>query len=369
MKGPIKHLILGGFILSAIALFVGIILFLKPSVGNGEQILYVRFSDIGKIGVGTRVLFAGKPVGEVATLEKIENARAQPTDELGRVYFYQLTLHVDSTVEVFNTDEVSIQTSGLMGEKSIAITPKAVPKGVTPKRITHQPIYANSVDMLQNAMLDFSDLAVTMEHTFGKVTQWINDHGDSLGTTVRAVGAAMEEVEGAIHTMQTKETFSNAGAVMENLKSTTAKIDLITTDLGSGKGTLGKVLMDENLYLQTNAILGKANTLMNDVTHYGLLFHLNKQWQRMHLQRVAALNNLNTPQSFKDYFQAEVDEINSSMTRISLLIERASSLPEKQEILDSADFRRDFADLFRKGTNMMDTLRLYNQQFNAAIGE
>jgi len=67
---------------------------------------------------------------------------------LGRIYFYQLVLKIDSRVKVYDTDEISIETSGLLGEKSIAITPKPAPKGITPTLITTQPIYAESVDPL-----------------------------------------------------------------------------------------------------------------------------------------------------------------------------------------------------------------------------
>ena len=49
-------------------MIIWIIMFLKPSVGDGKQILYVRFSDVNNIPIGTRVIFAGKPVGEVVAI-------------------------------------------------------------------------------------------------------------------------------------------------------------------------------------------------------------------------------------------------------------------------------------------------------------
>ena len=137
MSNQLKNIMIGIFLIGAISVFVGIVFFLHPSVGDEKQTLYVRFSNINKINVGTRVLFAGKAVGEVTEINQIYHAReTQPSDSLGRLFFYQLTLRVDSNVKVYNTDEISIQTSGLLGEKSIAIVPKAPPKGVTPERLT-----------------------------------------------------------------------------------------------------------------------------------------------------------------------------------------------------------------------------------------
>ena len=382
MNGPIKNLLVGIFVLSAASILITVIMFLKPTVGDGKQTLFVRFSDINKLNVGTRVLFSGKPVGEVVSMEEIHDARDQPTDELGRVYFYQLTLHIDSHVKVYNTDEVSIQTSGLMGEKSIAITPKAPPKGVNPKQISNQPIYADSIDSLQNALIDFSELSTTMEEAFQSVNHWIKGHGEEVATTIHIAGTALEEIEQAIATfnqlgiasdvqkglkefnttlvqvqdamqqLDDKQAFKNTGIVIQNLKSATHAIEVAAEDLSQGKGTLGKLIVDDDLYLQLNAVMTKANSLMNDVNHYGVLFHLNKQWQRTHLQKVSQLNALDSPQSFRTYFQGEVDDINSSMTRISMLINRAENTPYRHEILDSQAFKNDFAELLLKSDEL-----------------
>lgn len=398
MTTPIKNMLVGIFILGSIALLVVVILFLKPTIGDGKQTLYVRFSNINNISVGTRVLFAGRAVGEVVALEEIHDARQQPTDELGRVYFYQLTLHIDSGVHVYNTDEISIQSSGLLGERSIAITPKAPPKGVIPQLIGSQPIYADSVDPFQNAILDFSDLAAQMEDTFKQASDWLKNHGEEVATTVRAAGAALDEMDqavalynksgllhdvqkgvrefdttlcqmhGALQQMDEKQTFSNMGDAIKNLKSATHSFDVVAEDMVQGKGTLGKLVIDNDLYLQANALMTKANNLMNDLNHYGLLFHLNKQWQRTRLQRINELNALQSPQAFRTYFQTEIDDINASMSRISMLIERAENSPEKQQIFHSHSFKTDFADLLRRVDELSDNLRLYNQQLNETPG-
>ena len=389
MNETIKNLLVGIFVVGAIGILVASIMFLKPTIGDGKQTLLVRFSDIGSINIGTRVLFAGKPVGEVVAMEEIHDPREQPTDELGRVYFYQLTLHVDSAVKVYNIDEVSIQSAGFLGEKSISITPKAPPKGITPQLISNKPIYADCVDSFQTTLLNFSELSTTMQETFRGVNSWIRNHGEEVATTIRAGGAALEEIDQtfasvnktelvkhmqqgvsgltttigqvqvAMEAMEQKQTFQNAGCLIESLKTTCA-------DIADGKGTLGRLVSDNDLYLQSNAILTKANTFMNDLNQYGILFHLNKQWQRMNLQKVSRLNALDTPQSFRRYFENEVGEINGAMTRISMLIQKAELSPERQQILQSELFKRDFAELLRRTDELSDTLKLYNQQLTEA---
>lgn len=368
MTGSMKNLLVGIFILAAIATLVAIIMFLKPTVGDGKQTLYVRFSDIGALNVGTRVSFGGRPVGEVVAMEEIPEARKQPSDSLGRVYFYQLTLHVDSSVNVYNTDEISIQRSGLMGERSISITPKTPPQGVTPRLVGEQPIYADSVDTLQNALLDFSDLSATMEDTFRKVRDWIHNYGDDVAVAIQETGGAFGSAQIALDQMQEADAFRNAGAVVESLKSASNSFDTVCSNLACGKGTAGKLIDGDDLYLQLNAVMTKANTLMNDLNHYGILFHLNKQWQRTRLKKISELNALSTPQNFQTYFQNEVDDINASMSRISMLINKAEGNPNRSTILSNPQFKRDFAELLRKADELSDNLRLYNQQLNEATG-
>lgn len=392
MNGSLKNLFVGIFVLGAITILVCTIMFLKPSVGDERQTIYVRFSDINRITVGTRVLFGGRPVGEVAAIEEIKDARSQPTDELGRVYFYQLTLKIDSKTKVFNTDEITLQTSGLLGEKSIAIIPKAPPLGVTPQLVTNQPVYADSVDPFQNALVEFSELSGSMEEAFKGLSKWITQHGESLASSIQSFGSAsssidqvatsineekvissmkksidqfgdtLSQVEKTICELEEKETFTNVAAAVKNLKNASRNFELVSQDLVEGKGTLGRLLVDEDLYLNTNAILTKVNTLINDINHYGLLFHLNKRWQRIRVQKVGLQNALHTPQSFRAYFEEEVDEISTAMGRLSMLIQQAKESCTYECVFQSEEFKRDFAQLLRQADQLSDNLRLYNQQ-------
>jgi phospholipid/cholesterol/gamma-HCH transport system substrate-binding protein len=389
-----KNMLIGAFVIAACGVIIWLILFLKPSVGNGKETLYVRFSNVNQITIGTRVLFAGKPVGEVVAIEPVPDARLKPmADVLGEIYYYQLVLKVDSSVKVYDTDEVTIQTSGLLGEKSIAIIPKVPPKGVIPKLISDgQPIYAESVDPLEHAFTEVTNLAADMRKTFQQVTCWIQKNGDDMGNAVRSFGGAMDEIEHAVNTinqeclledvkiavnqftdtfhelheaiceLKTGDVFVNAGVVMKNLKCTTHNLSIVTTDIADGRGTIGRLIKDDNFYLHINAILSKVDTLMNDINNYGLLFYLNKGWQRQRAQKITQLNALDSPQNFKHYFETEVDDINVSMTRLSMLIDKAELSPEKEQILSDERFLKDFRELLRLSEELSDNLRLYNQQ-------
>jgi phospholipid/cholesterol/gamma-HCH transport system substrate-binding protein len=89
---------------------------------------------------------------------------------------------------------------------------------------------------------------------------------------------------------------------------------------------------------------------------------LNKSWQRQRAQRITQLNALDSPQGFKRYFENEVDDINVSMSRLSLLIDRAEVSPERDAIMNNYQFLKDFRELLRLSEELSDNLKLFNQQ-------
>ena len=166
--------------------------------------------------------------------------------------------------------------------------------------------------------------------------------------------------------MNEDQVFDHLGTTVANLQQASVSIDKICQDISSGQGTFGRLVQADDFYLRMTAVMSKADTLMNDINHYGLLFHLNKGWQRTRTKRLSRLDALESPTSFKDYFQTEVDQINTSMARISMLIEKAK-VDDQKTVLESPPFRDNFAELLRQVDEMSDNLRLYNEQFAQTI--
>jgi phospholipid/cholesterol/gamma-HCH transport system substrate-binding protein len=388
----VKNFLIGVFVTAACILVIWLILFLHPSVGDGKKTFHVRFANINQLSIGTRILFAGMPVGEVESIEELYDARTQPTDSEGQVYFFQLTLKVDSSVVIYSTDQIAIQTSGLLGEKSINIIPKAPPPGVTPILITSQPIYASSEDPITKTLSELGDLSKKIGNTIDDVKNWFDNNSDHISFAIQSFGCAMDQayqtisdvneqrlvdelkvatqnfninmvkVHNALQEMEDAQVFRNVGFTMENMKNITHSIDLVTTDMAEGKGTLGRLLKSDEMYLRFTSLMSKADTMMNDINHYGLLFHLNKGWQRLRTQRATLMNALQSPSDFRNFFEQEIDQINTAMSRLSILIDKAEESKQKDEIMQSVPFKQDFSELLREVDALSDNLRLYNQQ-------
>jgi phospholipid/cholesterol/gamma-HCH transport system substrate-binding protein len=71
---------------------------------------------------------------------------------------------------------------------------------------------------------------------------------------------------------------------------------------------------------------------------------------------------IQSPVAFKNYFQTEIDQINTSMSRISMLVDKAQE--DEVQLVHTTDFRDNYAELMRQVTEMSNNLKLYNEEFN-----
>lgn len=392
-----KNILIGLFVAAAITIMVGMILFLEPTVGDGKKVLNARFANIAGISVGTRVTFAGKPVGEVIHIKEISSAREETHDDTGRVFLYQLTLKIDSSVVVYETDEIAVRTTGLMGEKSVAILPKALPKGKPSKIIENQIIYANSVDGLENTFNQVSKVAARVDIAVNRFDTWFGENQNRLSAALQSFDKAMVRIDSILASVESEmiipsvresvsllnenlelvrsglndgQLFHKASELATNLNEaaiafntdgsqTLRNLNQISRDISNGSGTLGRFIAGDDFYLRLTSLLSKGETLMNDINHYGLLFQYDKHWQRSRTKKANILKSLETPKEFRTYFEGELDSMNTSLGRLTELMEKADG--ERRVVLQSDSFRRDFADLMRKVQGLSDSIKLYNE--------
>lgn len=400
MTDQLKNILIGLFVAVAITIAISMVMFLEPNVGDGKKTLHVRFANVSGIAVGTRVTFAGKPVGEVAKISEVLNARDLPTDENGRVFLYELLLKIDSSVKFYNTDEIAIRTTGLMGEKSIAILPKA-PKGKNVELIRDdEVIYANSIDPLENSFNQVAKVASRLQTTVDHLDIWFSQNRDHLTSAIQSFDQTMNKMSSVLGAIDEEklvpsvreatnlladnlqllrqgldddQLLHKTANLVDNLDQTVSYLNTdgaqalrylsqIGRDIATGSGTVGRFINSEDFYLRLTSIMGKVETLMNDINHYGILFQYDKSWQRSRTKRANILKSLETPNDFKTYFEGEVDTIQTALGRLTELLDRASISSERDKIFQSEAFKRDFGSLFRQVQSLTDSIKLYNEE-------
>ena len=382
MVKSMKNLLIGLFVFIGVFLIVGMILFIKPSIGDGKQVLNVRFNNMAGIQVGTRVTLAGKPIGEVEEIHQIANARQNAVGSFGKVFPFVLTLSIDSSIKVFSTDKFTVQTQGLLGEKYIAIIPQPQRPGQISTLLNEKDIiYADSTDLFESAVNEFGALSEKIENTLEKVMQWMDKYGDNLGGTMTNIGilasnlsktvkdvndsnivasikkltdnfsSAVSQIDAALFKMHEEDFFNSISMIAKNVNS-------ITYDIACGKGTIGKLVTDDEFYLDVSSILSKANTMMNDINQYGVLFQYSKAWQTERINLMAKANSIKDPKAFGAQINHDVDTMLTTLQRMNILTDRFSS----SELASNPKFQKKFLEFMTLLKSLQDRVTLYNQE-------
>jgi phospholipid/cholesterol/gamma-HCH transport system substrate-binding protein len=351
MNPQLKNTLIGAFVAIAIGLIVGMILFIEPSAGDGKQQIRVYFTNISGITTGTRVNLAGQTIGEVHDIRQIPDARQKaPTKEGEAVYFYEVVLHVDSKAVIYTTDKIGTKTIGLLGDTVISITPVYLPQNIKPRRVTVEcPMFAKSGDAIDDAFKQLTNLASEMDKTFQKVNEWLDENSDNLSNAVHYVGEALKEIsiavkdfndmdvmqevkaslanfargmeliDEALQEIKDGNGFEDLPLIVHNIKSITDSVNTIACTIASGKGSIGPLLMNDEVYFKINTLLTKANITLNDINQYGLLFSYNNDWKKTRMKKITELNAIRSPQDFRNFYSKDLDEMNRAVSRIGQL--------------------------------------------------
>jgi phospholipid/cholesterol/gamma-HCH transport system substrate-binding protein len=351
-----KNFAIGIFVIVAITIFVYILLFLHPSTGDEGQTLRIRFANIDKVNVGTRVLFAGHPIGEVVSVQEVENARDPSLVRDDKVYIYELIVKIDSNIDVYETDRLSIQTSGLLGEKSIEITPRPGDRDKALVRVTDQVLYSEPVGTVEEAINEFNSLARETRDTINKVSKNIDIlDQDQFFSNLGAIAKNIEEITNSFNKPDKWDR------ILDDIGGVTKNLNKATDELTASNGTIGKLINTDDLYLRTTSILSKGDTVMDDINHYGLLFQNDKGWQRLRARRINLMSRLETPQEFTNFFNDEVNQISTSLSRVNMIINETQSdlcMPT----VCCPQFQRVFTELLQRVQGLEENLKLYDQQ-------
>ena len=270
--------------LTALVLVVRTLVFLHPSPGNGETKLTVRFQDVDKIASGTRVTFAGKPVGEIVTVRLLQESFDDRTNTGRAIYPYEVLLAIDSSVKVYTSDEISIKTAGLMGEHFVAIIPKAPIEGgeltlVKPTDV----IFARSGGSAEETIQQIASVAEKADETMEAMISLINRNQEGIYQTTEAIRSSSRELESLLSTLNEGRFGEKLVVVSDKCISCLDRIDQVALAglrVARGEGTIGKLATDSQLYDNLLEATQKTNQLISDINTYGVLFHTNRDWQR-----------------------------------------------------------------------------------------
>jgi phospholipid/cholesterol/gamma-HCH transport system substrate-binding protein len=229
--------------------------------GSGIPIK-ARFNTAGDLKVGDPVKLAGVDIGRVQAIRIAD----------GKV---EISMTVEPAAGVRTDSKASIKFTGLMGQNFMAIdfgsqTSPVVSTGALLES-TEQPDLAaimskleSAADGMQNMTKSFSGEEFTK--LLGPMTDMIKDNQpriNSILSNVDSLTTGMNQGEGTLGRLlkqdtlyvQTLQAVTNLIASTEDLKVTLSTTRQMVSDMNSGKGTLGRLMVDDSLFRETTNML------------------------------------------------------------------------------------------------------------------
>lgn len=361
MPDTSKNVAIGALVTFAVGLTLWVLLFLHPSFGDGKFRLHVRFSDIEKINVGTRVTYAGRAVGEVINIAQVPENQRTASANPDAIYIYDLTLAIDSKVPLYDSDEITVGTSGLMGERFISVIPRR-PKNHKATPIAYnEVIYSSKAPSMEDAFAQVSRVAIRAEETMQALATLVQDNRNEVDST-------MDSLKEASYQLKTLLTSANNAKIIDTLASAATQFERTMTQtqgiiarVSDGEGSLGKLLVSNDFYLKTAGVMNKIDVLMNDVNHYGVLYHLDKSWQRDRRKRIEELASLESPQQFRTFINDEMYKITTGVSRLGMALDKAQAEAKNDApLVANSDFGRSFNELLAQIQDLQSTLKIYS---------
>ena len=100
---------------------------------------------------------------------------------------------------------------------------------------------------------------------------------------------------------------------------------------------------------------------MNDVNHYGVLYHLDKSWQRDRRKRIEELASLESPQQFRTFINDEMYKITTGVSRLGMALDKAQAEAKNDApLVANSDFGRSFNELLAQIQDLQSTLKIYS---------
>ena len=232
------------------------------------------FEDADGITIGSAVKMAGVRVGEVSDIH------------LNSGGFATIVMSIKKSAPLPGNVKAQIATSGLIGEKFIALTTDFKPEGALDEQVLKIPsIGSSSIDNIASNFAQISEdlkkVSTSLRNALGgpenseKVSRIVNNL-DNIGTRLNHFlgeeikdGQVQKIVDGLANFSSKLDNESGtmiadlrdsaaslkrilggnedkAGELISNLSTTAANLTLITDKIAEGKGFLGKLVNEDN---------------------------------------------------------------------------------------------------------------------------
>ena len=251
---------------------------------------YTEYNNVQGLNTASTVTINGVDVGKVVNINfnKDPNKRGQLIVEFS----------VENDFEFSKNSIAKIYSASLMGGKSLAIIPSyegetAVPGDVLMGEI-ESDIFSSVADKLNPLQAKVENVIVSADSLMSGLNDVLNEKSKeqikqsltSLNTTLlnlQKVSGSLDEIvqkneEKLSNTLSNAELMTgnlaklsdtlvdaNLGEMVKNMDAALASVNTILSNLESGQGTMGKLLTDEEMYVNLTNASKELEELLREV--------------------------------------------------------------------------------------------------------
>lgn len=264
-----------------LGLFVALVMlaafFILAIIGGFEKFqrglhIHARFNSVQELKVGDRVKMAGVEVGKVEDIQIAD----------GKV---KVSMKLRARTPV-KTDSIAvIKFAGLMGQSFVSLdfgsptAPLAVEDAVL--NTVEQPDISAILVKLDNVAAGVENLTKSftgdkIDNLLGPITDFLKQNTGPLSqaiTNLRNTSEQIAQGKGTIGKLifddslyvTTLTTVSNLQTTGDDLKLTLAEARKVINGVNAGEGSLGKLLKDEKLYAETTASMTTLREILEKI--------------------------------------------------------------------------------------------------------
>ena len=243
MATPARLVGVGAFVIGGLLLFtVGLFMIGDRQMAFAKKFtIYTEFKKITGLQPGAIVRVSGAKAGAITQIV--------PPNGPGGKFRVELEITEDLHPLVRTDSLATIETEGLVGGSFLGVGTGTEQAAAAPPKST----------IPSKEPFEISDLMQQMGDTIAKVNQTIDEMKDDVQRAVVAIGDTVDNANGLITAVSddVKKMAAAGGRISEDAAR-------ISEGLRSGRGTVGKLLHDDELYRRATAVAKQAEQIAAD---------------------------------------------------------------------------------------------------------
>lgn len=290
----------------------------------------IMLSSADGVFPGTNVNYAGKKIGSVQSLEY------SPIMLNDIKYNYIAYTTITKKVSVFNGDIVKVSSAGILGEKSINISPGNhdesekisfgatlfAENGRTVEDATNNMIKATDTatqtiqligSLIETTKSDVSSSIKNMSNVLDDLKKISSTSLDSniiakFQLSIQQLNSLLQEINESAITLNSRDMWINISESVHNIRNITDSlsyivdlenidkaaiskainsfISMLNASLEDKNSSLNKIMSDPRMYNEILSLITRANNFLYDVNKFGMFFTSNRAWQKERMPNI-----------------------------------------------------------------------------------